>query len=173
MPLPVFGTGVLSTNPPKLLSTAPPSGGGTTAIDPHFTLVSAPAGVTLGKAYVLNSSATALSNNGGAYVADSTTSEWISPDPAGNPVNYPRGYYWYQTTFVMPAGCYLQTAVLTGDWAVGGVDAGILLNGSQVMSPGAFIPYTSPDPSTRCTTSRSPTRVRAAVVTSLLRPSRS
>ena len=102
--LPVSGTGVNATG--TVLSTTPPIGSGTMPIDPHYTLVTPPSTYTpaamawVAHAYVLNSSDWTLSSNGGPYVADGPSAEWISPDRSGSSASEPGGYYDYRTTFV-------------------------------------------------------------------------
>ena len=144
VPLPVFGTGLSSTG--ALLPTNPVP---TMPSDQNYTLAAtlppsyygtSPSVNATGPAYVLSSSAYPI----GGYVADSTTSEWISPDPSGYDESYCSGYYDYQTKFVIPEGFDSNTAVLTGDWAVDN-DGQIFLNGLPVnSSSGGAIPTDRP-----------------------------
>jgi hypothetical protein len=85
------------------------SGGSVIAIgaaDPNYSLISAPSGVTL--------TAVATSPNG-AWVANTSTAEWISPGSSGND-NWPPGDYTYQITFDIPSTDNPATAQLSGMW---------------------------------------------------------
>ncbi len=87
--------------------------------DPHYTLISAPAGVTSG--------ATTETPNG-AYTGNTTTADWIGPSSSGND-SFPVGNYDYRTTFSL-AGDNPATAQLSGSWASDN-NACIYLNGAN------------------------------------------
>jgi hypothetical protein len=72
--------------------------------DPNYSLVSAPAGVSL-------TAITTVPN--GAWAPNNSTADWISPTGSGN-LSSPAGTYDYQTTFSLSAADNLATAMLSG-----------------------------------------------------------
>lgn len=86
-------------------------------LDPHYALVSAPAGVPL----------TAITTSpNGLWTGNTPTADWISPGSSGGD-SWPVGNYDYQTTFDL-AGFDPLTAQLSGMWTSDN-DACIFLNG--------------------------------------------
>lgn len=78
-----------------------------------------------------------------AYLVNGPSSQWIGPDV--NPLsNSPGGFYTYQTTFNMPAGADLTTAIIAGQWASDN-EAEIFLNGATTgvtIGPNSFAAFT-------------------------------
>lgn len=105
-------------------------------LDPHYALVSAPPGVPL-------TAITTAPN--GAWVANTSIADWISPGSDGN-TWWPVGTFDYQTTFSL-AGLNPATAQLSGRWASDN-NACIFLNGvnTNVCTPyqnfGVLAPFT-------------------------------
>lgn len=131
----VFNTGV-GTDGAVL-----PSG---TLGDPHYTLVSSPAGGS-SQIQVLTS-AFGFPIVSGAWLGDSSSSAWIAPS---NSPFLNAGYggdYDYQTTFDL-TGFDPATASLSGGWATDNTGTAILLNGVSVgaaasQSYSAYTPFT-------------------------------
>jgi hypothetical protein len=99
-------------------------------VDPNYSLVSAPAGVTL-------TAITTAPNP--AWTPNTSTADWISPGSSGN-TSWPAGSYTYQTTFTLTAGESPSTAQLSGLWTSDN-DSCIWLNGANTgdcISTGAF-----------------------------------
>ena len=93
----LFGTG--------LLANGTVAAGG--SADLHYTLILVPAGSGLGPSVFVESSMPA------GYVANTSTSQWITPTPTGNGTTViPAGSFDYQTTFNL-TGFLPSTAVLT------------------------------------------------------------
>jgi cyanobactin cluster PatC/TenC/TruC protein len=118
-----------------LLDDGSPAPGGTP--DPHFTLISAPAGAT-------GTKAVAASSLAGGYAPNTANSFWIGLDKklsTGQPV----GKYDYQTSIDL-TGLDPATASITGKVAADD-SVTILLNGvkkATIPSPanGALVPFT-------------------------------
>lgn len=88
--------------------------------DPHYSLVSAPAGVPL-------TAITTVPN--AAWTPNTSTADWISPGSSGN-TGWPVGDYDYRITFDIPSTDNPATAMLSGLWTSDN-DACIDLNGSN------------------------------------------
>ena len=129
----VFATGVDSTG------AALPNG---TLNDPHYTLVSNPAG-TSNQLRVLTS---AIGGNYPfpPYIGDSSASAWISPNNTPFIGTKPAGNYDYQTTFDL-TGFNPATANITGNWAMDNYGTDILINGvstgNTASGPNAYTPF--------------------------------
>jgi hypothetical protein len=133
VPIVIFATGVDAGG------IALPNG---TTPDPHYTLVSVPAG----------SSDVTLVRSGASgfpippWIQDSSVSRWIKPNnEAGVTCDFctdPEGDYVYRTTFDL-TGLDPAAAILTGRWATddGGID--ILINGipTGILSNAPPQPY--------------------------------
>jgi hypothetical protein len=114
------------------------SGGTALAIgltDPHFNLLSAPAGVPL----------TAITTTPNpAWTNNTATADWISPGSSGN-TSWPVGNYDFQTSFSL-TGLNPSTAQLSGEWAsdnngcifLNGVNTNICTGFAAFGSPSAF-----------------------------------
>jgi hypothetical protein len=110
------------------------------SVDPHYTIFSSPQGNNL-PAYVINRTGFPFPP-GGAWIPDSSTSAWLSPDPGAFQSSY--GVYDYRTTVDL-TGFDPTTAVLTGRTAVDDNLQNILVNGQSTGISGGFdtfIPYT-------------------------------
>jgi hypothetical protein len=109
----LFNTGV--NNAGALLGSGAP--------DPHYTLISAPAGVPI------NSGSVEQWTVPGYFSQPTANSQWIQSivDTAA-----PAGNYTFQTTFTVPAN---ETAIfLSGTWAADDSGVQILLNGNPLAS---------------------------------------
>lgn len=103
--------------------------------DPHYTLFSAPAGVTL-------TAITTAPNP--AWTPNTSTADWISPGNSGD-TNWPVGNYDYRLTFTIDATENPSTAMLSGMWASDN-DACITLNGANTgdcLGGGVFASLTA------------------------------
>ena len=87
--------------------------------DSHYSLISAPTGVTL-------AAITTVPN--AAWTANTATADWISPGSSGNS-SWPVGNYDYQTTFDL-TGDIPSTASLSGLWTSDNQGC-IFLNGTS------------------------------------------
>jgi PEP-CTERM motif len=109
-----------------------------TTTDLHYTIISAPSGVTAPASAVIFSSLPA------PYYADTSSSQWIGVTADGT-ATQPTGMYEYQTTFTIAAGLNLSTAVITGEIGADN-SVTIKLNGNTefssvsggISSPNAF-----------------------------------
>ena len=97
--------------------------------DPHYTLISAPMGVTL---QAITSTAHP------AWIANQTTADWINPTGTGTS-NLPPGNYDYETTFDL-TGLVPGTAKLSGNWATDN-NSCIYLNGVNTGQCTAFAAF--------------------------------
>ena len=103
-------------------------------VDPHYSLISAPAGVP-------PAATTTLPN--GLWATNTVSADWISPGSSGDS-SWPVGTYDYQTTFSL-AGLDASTAQLTGQWASDN-NACIFLNGNNTGSCTSFAGFGSLQP---------------------------
>ena len=98
--------------------------------DPHYSLVSVPAGST--------SDILVRTSAGGypipPYLGDDSVSAWIGPNN-DSALDGPAGTYEYQTTFTL-AGLNPATATITGGWSSDNNGLEILLNGNNTGNPG-------------------------------------
>lgn len=63
------------------------------------------------------------------WLANTASTKWIQPDPAGKPVHFPEGTYVYRTQFATPVDPYLYDSItITGKYAADD-EAVIKLNG--------------------------------------------
>jgi hypothetical protein len=95
--------------------------------DPHYTLVSVPAGST---------QTLVRTSVGGfpipPYLADDSISAWIGPNNASD-FNSAAGYYDYQVTFDL-TGFDAATASISGQWSSDNQGGDILLNGASTSN---------------------------------------
>ncbi len=98
--------------------------------DPHYRLISAPAGVPIGPGSLEQWSVP------GYFSQPTASSQWIQPLVEGNAPASPPNYV-FGTTFTVPAG---ETALfLSGTWAADDSGVQVLLNGNPLAStPGPF-----------------------------------
>lgn len=111
---------VAFADPIVIFNTGEGAGGNALAVgqtDPHYSLVSAPAGVSL-------AAITTAPNP--AWIGNTATATWISPGNSGS-INWAPGIYDYQTTFNL-TGLDAATAQLSGMWTSDN-NATIYLNG--------------------------------------------
>ena len=105
--------------------------------DPHYTLVTVPAGST--------TDIRVRTSAGGfpipPYIGDSSTSAWIGPNNDGA-VDGPTGAYDYRTTFTSPTA---GLATIKGLWATDNEGLNILINGVPTGNTNSvqFTSYTS------------------------------
>jgi hypothetical protein len=104
-----------------------------TTPDPHYSLVSAPAG-TASSTLVRTSSGGYPLPPVGPYLGDDSVSAWIGPD-SGEQLYGPDGLYDYQTSFTSPV---TRTIVLKGQWATDNQGVNIDVDG---IPTGNTIPY--------------------------------
>lgn len=101
-------------------------------IDPHYVLISVPAGSGLGpNAYIADHTKPPLST--GEWVPNAALSKWIAPvgdQSSLLEVNSITGPYTYRLTFDL-TGYDPSTAVITGQWATDNNGVNILLNGAS------------------------------------------
>lgn len=116
----LFNTGVNASGTPL------PDG---TVGDPHYTLVSVPAGSTT----VLRVRTSAGGYPIPPYIGDDTLSAWIGPNNAPD-LNSPPGNYDFRTTFSLD-GFEVGTARITGGWSSDNAGQRILLNGIDIGVP--------------------------------------
>ncbi|MEO1468953.1 MAG: hypothetical protein AAFV86_07855 [Pseudomonadota bacterium] len=107
--------------------------------DAHYTLVSAPAGISTTNVRAADS------NNGfpiGPWLGDNTISRWIGPN-TDSEFNGPVGNYVYETTFDLD-GLNAATAILTGSFATDNTPGTIELNGTDVgVASNGFTAFTN------------------------------
>ncbi len=125
--MPAFGTTISIFNTGESASGPALSTG---VADPHYSLVSAPAGVSL----------TAITTQPVYWTSNTSTADWISPGASGA-INWPVGNYDYQTTFSL-AGDNPATAQLSGSWASDN-NGCIYLNGVNTNDCTTFAGFTS------------------------------
>jgi hypothetical protein len=100
-------------------------------LDPHYSLISAPATVPL----------TAITTSPNpAWTANTPTADWISPGASGD-TGWPVGNYDYQTTFSL-AGLVPSTAQLSGKWTSDN-DGCLFLDGTNTGSCTSFANFGS------------------------------
>ena len=99
--------------------------------DPHYQLVSVPAGSTTD--ILVRTSATGWPIP--PYMGDSSTSAWIGPNNDTS-IDGPAGNYTFRTTFDL-TGFNPSTAFISGGWAVDDNDFQILFNGNNIASAAA------------------------------------
>ena len=119
-PCQIFNTGMAGTNGNIPVAIGSP--------DPNFVLVSSPGAGT---------SCVVEGNLAGAWLPNSSTSEWVGP--AIDTSSSPAGLYHYQLVFIL---CCTNNAQMNGRMAVDD-SAGLYLNGNSV---GAVIGYASYTP---------------------------
>jgi len=90
--------------------------------DPHYSLISFPIGT------VSPAVTTPPGFPFGAWINNTATSKWISPN--SSQANGPVGSYIYETIFTLPAS--FSTASITGQWATDNEGVNILLNGNPI-----------------------------------------
>ena len=123
---PVYSTGVADDGSP--LSPGQP--------DPHYTITAAPGGGTTGPAAV-TLAGYPFTGVSPSWVADSGTSQWVSPDanqdsrPGDGGVSEPAGAWTYSTTFDL-SGFDPTTARITGRVTADNTLSQVLLNGVDV-----------------------------------------
>ena len=100
------------------------------AVDPHYSLTLSPDPNYPGPA--------AFAGHVSLWVANTSTSKWIGPDPSFDYVA--SGNYIYRTTFYLPQDFdpNKDVASITGVWATDNTGIDILING---VSTGNSIPY--------------------------------
>jgi len=127
----LFNTGVDASGNPLAVG----------SVDPHYQLISYPAGSGFNSnSYVADTSQAPIN---GAWVNPGTNARWIGPTT--NVVTMPSatttGEYIYQTNFVL-TGFDPTSAVITGQWTVDDTSLGIVLNGNDmgnsISGTGAF-----------------------------------
>ena len=122
---PLFGTGLTDTVLPTPLVLL-----GDNVVDPHFTIVSGPAGFT-GATKTIVADGFPIP----PWVANGPNSRWIAPLQADSDAVAPVGDYVYQITFSL-AGFDPSTAAITGQWASDNTGMNILLNGAPIAGTG-------------------------------------
>jgi hypothetical protein len=117
----LFNTGV------DALGTPLPDG---TIGDPHYTLVTVPAGRTTDIRIRTSAGGYPIP----PYIGDDSLSAWIGPnnDPQ---IDGPGGVYDYRTTFDL-TGLVPSTASITGGWSTDNEGLEILINGVDTGNPG-------------------------------------
>lgn len=70
----------------------------------------------------------------GVWLANGPNSEWITPMVEGGP----GGYYVYQTTFTIPTGFVLSSAMISGMFTSDNEGSSVFLNGNLVTSGVVF-----------------------------------
>jgi hypothetical protein len=132
----LFNTGVDASGNPLAVG----------SVDPHYQLVSFPAGSGFNSnSFVADTSQVPIN---GAWVSPGSIARWIGPTT--NVVNMPSssttGDYIYQTTFDL-TGFDPASAVITGQWTVDDTSQGIVLNGNDmgnsISGAGAFSSFKS------------------------------
>lgn len=101
------------------------------AVDSHYTLISAPAGATLGAAKVIVDDGFPISGGpggGSPWLENTGTSKWIGHSNGDNNSNGPAGTYVYRTTFDL-TGLDHTLALVEGLWATDDPGLDILING--------------------------------------------
>ena len=127
----LFNTGVDASGNPLAIG----------SVDPHYQLVSFPAGSGFNSnTFVADTTQSPIN---GAWVNPGATARWIGPTT--NVVNMPSatttGEYIYQTTFDL-TGFDPSSALINGQWTVDDTSLGIVLNGTDmgntINGSGAF-----------------------------------
>jgi hypothetical protein len=134
----LLGIGVASAGTFTLYSTGFSSTGSeliATSADGNWTLVSTPSGPTTASAYVTCCSVPLIPalNQGpfkNGWIADSTSSEWVSPTKLETSSDA-AGTYMYESTFTLDD--MFDTAIITGQWAMDNTGY-IIVNGTQVTT---------------------------------------
>ncbi|MBX9680286.1 MAG: Ig domain-containing protein [Gemmataceae bacterium] len=119
------------------------------AADPHYTLISAPSGYTGSVTKVMPNDAYPI----GPWIANNSTSAWISPASTDSQANAPVGDYVYRTTFSLDS--FDTNTVLRGIWSADNQGVDILLNGVSTgishfgnSTPSGIVGYTWTSPFT-------------------------
>ncbi|WP_439625042.1 RHS repeat-associated core domain-containing protein [Gemmata sp.] len=108
------------------------------AVDPHWTVVSAPTSTLVGPAKVVPAGAYPFP----LWVANDDNSRWVAPLATSADGSGPVGTYAFQTTFSL-AGYDPATAALTGRWSADNQGVEAYLNGVPLG-----LTVTGPDPGT-------------------------
>jgi hypothetical protein len=112
---------------------------GDNATDPHWRLIAAPAGVTLGNTY------TGVKNASfpiGPWMANTATSRWITPTISHT--NIAAGDYSYELQFTLTPKMITSTGKFTGRFAVDNSMVSILLNSTAITATaGSFTAWTN------------------------------
>ena len=104
---------------------------GTTGVDQHYTITSAPTGA--GSAYIFSSYV-------GGYYADNSSSQWIGVSAVGTLVE-PMGLYVYQTTFTL-SGTSPGSVVINGE--IGADDSVTMTLNGNAVSIGGTVDFSTP-----------------------------
>jgi hypothetical protein len=106
-------------------------------VDGNYTIVEEASNTVLTSAYVTNN--TGFPIVAGPWLADSSSSQWISPlaSYAGGQASLP-GVYGYQTQFSLSGLSSSVSAAINGQWAADNFFDGIYLNG--ILVPGTIGP---------------------------------
>jgi hypothetical protein len=126
--IPLFNTGVSAVGTPLPNTTTP---------DLHYSIISAPVGVTTVTRVLTAADGFPVP----PWVGDNSLSAWIGPNTAD--AYGPSGTYIYRTTFDL-TGLDPSTAMITGRWSTDNNGLGVLLNGIDAgVAPTSFTSFYS------------------------------
>ncbi len=112
---------------------------GNNATDPHWRLIAAPAGVTLGNAYTgVRNAAFPI----GPWMVNDTNSRWLTPTI--NHTSIAAGEYTYELQFTLTPKLIASTGMFTARYAVDNSMVSVMLNSTALTAPaGSFTAWTN------------------------------